>query len=467
MSWLARTIANSLRLDEEEEEEDLHNNGDNLISTQNKSETEPDPQSPSSSASTPTARGVKEDLSEITKSISRQLWGVASFLAPPPDPDPNPPSEPSDSNATDEDIISGIRSDFEEISGRFRSGISKISGNKTVSEFTKFASNFLQIGSDDGHGLDGVVGLTEEVLAFAGSIALHPETWLDFPHLVDPDSDDFELSDPQQEHALAVERLVPSLAALRMELCPGYMSDGCFWKIYFVLLHPRLNKSDADILSTSEIVEARAMLSPTLDKRSKETKESDLSPRGNVPSNEDEQHLSVPSSAQLESAPLQTSAVEAAPSIVVSDVEMVKHPDQSTGTHIIDKPVAEAAPVNPTPEQSLSGSANRFLDESHETYEDDADDWLKEDTSEMVGAGGTSVPIGDEEDVSFSDLEEEEDVPASLKKTTSGSDSSTKDSRDWVQLRESRHADSEHSSARNSDTKDSNDWLNVDDIDEM
>ncbi|KAE9596711.1 putative BSD domain-containing protein [Lupinus albus] len=478
MSWLARTIANSLRLDEEEDKEDLHNNDDNLISTQSKSELESDPQSPSSSASTPTARGVKEDLSEITKSISRQLWGVASFLAPPPDPDPNPPSEPSDSNATDEDIISGIRSDFEEISGRFRSGISKISGNKTVSEFTKFASNFLQIGSDEGNGLDSVVGLTEEVLAFAGNIAMHPETWLDFPHLVDPDSDDFELSDPQQEHALAVERLVPSLAALRMELCPGYMSDGCFWKIYFVLLHPRLDKSDADILSTSEIVEARAMLAPTLDKRSKENKESDLSLRGNVPSNEEEQHLSVPSSAQLESGPLQTSAVEAIPSIVVTDVEMVKYPVQSTGTHVTDMSVAKAEPVNPTSEQSLSGSVNRFLGDSHETYEDDADDWLKEDTSEMVGPGGTSVPIGNEEDVSFSDLEEEEDdVPASLKKTTSGSDSSTKDSRDWVQLSrsrpnevnsaESRHADSEHSSARNSDTKDSNDWLNVDDIDEM
>ncbi|OIW10901.1 hypothetical protein TanjilG_27850 [Lupinus angustifolius] len=489
MSWLARTIANSLRLDEDEQE--LHNIGDNLKSPQNKSESEPvqsDPQSPSSFASTPTARGVKEDLSEITKSISRQLWGVASFLAPPPDSDPvplkpsasdrNPTSEPSDSNAIDEDIISGIRSDFEEISGRFRSGISKLSGNKTVSDFTKFASSFLQIGSDEAHGLDGVVGLTEEVLAFAGNIAMHPEIWLDFPHFVDPDSDDFDLSDPQQEHALAVERLVPSLAALRMELCPGYISDGCFWKIYFVLLHPRLNKSDADILSTPQIVEARAISSQALDKRSEENKISDFFPGANVPSNEEEERLSVPSSAQFESAPLQTSAVEAAPSMVVSNVEMKKHPVQCTGTHIIDTSVVKAAPVNPTVEQSSSGSANRFLDGSHETYEDDADDWLKEDTSEMVGSGGTSVPICNDEDVSFSDLEEDDnDVPAVHKKTTSGSDSSTKDSRDWVQLSrstskdvnsvESRHADSEHSSARNSYTKDSNDWLNVDDIDAM
>jgi hypothetical protein len=31
-------------------------------------------------------KGVKEDLSELTKSLTRQLWGVASFLAPPPPP---------------------------------------------------------------------------------------------------------------------------------------------------------------------------------------------------------------------------------------------------------------------------------------------------------------------------------------------------------------------------------------------
>ena len=64
---------------------------------------------------------------------------------------------------------------------------------------------------------------------------------------------DFELSDAQQEHALAVERLAPRLAALRIELCPGHMSESHFWKIYFVLLHPRLNKHDAELLSTPQV----------------------------------------------------------------------------------------------------------------------------------------------------------------------------------------------------------------------
>lgn len=64
---------------------------------------------------------------------------------------------------------------------------------------------------------------------------------------------DFDMSDAQQEHALAVERLAPRLAALRIELCPSHMSEGCFWKIYFVLLHPRLSKHDAELLSTPQV----------------------------------------------------------------------------------------------------------------------------------------------------------------------------------------------------------------------
>lgn len=61
------------------------------------------------------------------------------------------------------------------------------------------------------------------------------------------------MSNAQQEHALAVEHLAPRLAALRIELCPRHMSEGCFWKIYFVLLHPRLNKDDAERLSTPQV----------------------------------------------------------------------------------------------------------------------------------------------------------------------------------------------------------------------
>lgn len=61
------------------------------------------------------------------------------------------------------------------------------------------------------------------------------------------------MSDAQYEHALAVERLAPSLASLRIELCPEYISENCFWTIYFVLVHPKLTKDDSLLLSTPQV----------------------------------------------------------------------------------------------------------------------------------------------------------------------------------------------------------------------
>ncbi|KAI9075440.1 hypothetical protein K1719_042597 [Acacia pycnantha] len=63
---------------------------------------------------------------------------------------------------------------------------------------------------------------------------------------------DFDKSDAQQEHVLAIERLDPRLAALRIEPCPCHTSESYFWKVYFVLLHSRLNEQDAEVLSTSQ-----------------------------------------------------------------------------------------------------------------------------------------------------------------------------------------------------------------------
>ncbi|KAL6992598.1 hypothetical protein U1Q18_010709 [Sarracenia purpurea var. burkii] len=48
-------------------------------------------------SSFPLDRSVKEDLSELTQTLIRQFWGVASFLAPPP----YPRSQISDSNASE------------------------------------------------------------------------------------------------------------------------------------------------------------------------------------------------------------------------------------------------------------------------------------------------------------------------------------------------------------------------------
>ena len=111
MAWLARSIANSLKIDEEEEDE---------------KETIEDPGSdkPSSPSAlkSQSPRGVKEDISELTKTFRSQLWGVASFLAPPPsssDPTDEETRKSWDLAEGDEDLIAGMRSDFVEIGGRF------------------------------------------------------------------------------------------------------------------------------------------------------------------------------------------------------------------------------------------------------------------------------------------------------------------------------------------------------------
>ena len=67
MSWFSSSIPSSPQhqdndKEEEEQEESAGNSGQHL--------------SP--------GKGVKEDFSELTKTFTRQLWGVASFLAPPP-----------------------------------------------------------------------------------------------------------------------------------------------------------------------------------------------------------------------------------------------------------------------------------------------------------------------------------------------------------------------------------------------
>ncbi|KAK4393492.1 hypothetical protein Sango_1820000 [Sesamum angolense] len=439
MSWLARSIANSLKFDDDDDN-DL-NPGQKPDPRESEN---PEPQSDDGSLSpTSPSRGVKEDLSELSRTLTRQFWGVASFLAPPPQPEQK--SDP-DVSEPDQGSILGIRSDFAEIGGKFRSGISRLSNNINVSEITKMASNFLQLESDDENeetgkkvGFtslgNGAVGVTEEVVAFARDIAMHPETWLDFP-LPQNAGDDVE-------HALAVERFAPRLAALRIELCPEYMSESCFWKIYFVLVHPRLVKEDAELLSTPQIVEARALLAHELKNRNTARPEDlsekrSLDPEGNAISRPEE-HLSVPS----------------------------PHPVERNEVQIVDKPVIEENDAGQVKDpHSESGPSNVY----EKKDEDDADDWLKEETSEIGGAVGNIIPVENEDDVSFSDLEEDDgDIPTSFRKSNYSSD---KDSRDWVQLGKSpsdnsKNIDAKHSdkeNANDNETEGSNDWLDVDDI---
>ncbi|WOH05389.1 hypothetical protein DCAR_0624805 [Daucus carota subsp. sativus] len=447
MSWFAKSLATTLNLNDDD---------DNSESSHPNPQTE-SPTHPNSDPTDSSNRGVKEDLSELKKTLTRNFWGVASFLAPPPpsssDSDPNG-SDPDDS---DSPVIPNIRNDFAEIGGKFRSGISKISNNMAVvSEITsKMASNFLQLGVENEEGRDyyefGAVGVTDRVVDFVRDVVMHPETWLDFPLPDSDDEEDFDMSDAQQEHALAVERLVPRLAALRMELCPGYMSETCFWKIYFVLLHPRLDQHDAEVLSTPQIVKARSLLTQNnLRNNSSAKSELDTSRRETLSIEEDmkspaEEFLSAPSATRIKSVPVETSALESAPP--QADIETEKHPVLVNEVRIVDKSVIQEENVIQKKKQNLpSTSSSNVLGE---TDEDDADDWLKEETSETVSSSDKIIPIDNDEDVSFSDLEDEGDVPTSYKK---------KDSRDWVQL------DGSKQDRHDPENKYSNDWLDLDEI---
>ncbi|CAL9116036.1 unnamed protein product [Musa textilis] len=391
MSWLARSFASTLMADRHDGETDA---------TQRASSPRPrdgEDDDPS--------RGVKEDLSEITEALSRRFRGVASFLAPPPsyaasggDDDP--------AEASDAPAFAGFRSDLAEIGGRFRSGISRLSSSKAVSEFSKIASTLLPLGPGEGEDWDAedeegseskyrtdAIGVTEEVMAFVRNISMHPETWLDFPLLPDDEeSDDFDMSDAQQEHALAVERLAPRLAALRIELCPSHMSEGCFWKIYFVLLHPRLSKHDAELLSTPQVAEARALLLQKL--QNQDVAEAE---RRKI---DDTTSVKVTEPKDLyETSPSQADEVISVPN---TDPVTEKHPIQTTEVEVIDKSVIEEEPP-----RQLQKDHRDASNVSIEMSDEDGDGWLED---EMGGiSGSTNIPIGNDDDVSFSDLEEEED----------------------------------------------------------
>lgn len=427
MSWLPRSLADSLGFD-----------GDAAAGRgQVSGKVAPCTQSPNRDSVEDQERGsgVTQDLSELKQTLTRQLWGVATFLAPPP-PHSNRSDPPSSSltvaidgvsdddggGASDGARIEGMRRDISEIGGRLRSGFSNLSNNKAVSEISKIASNFLPFGPEDEdpvsvegneseYDFGGVVGITEEVLNFAGNISMHPETWLDFPLEEEQDIDGFDLSDAQEKHALAVEHLLPRLEALRIEFCPNHMTKSYFWKVYFLLLHSRLNKHDAELLSTPQIVAARARWMRELEKQRAEKE--DCWPRG-VTSYSKEECYTL--DEDITCSPLYGPPFEIVQSrkfaFDTTDIEIEKYALESTEMEIIDKSIIEETPVIASKYKDIKlGLPSKVISEN---YEDDGDDWPQEEISEYGAYSGVDTRFGSEEDVSFSDLEEDCSVPVKL-----------------------------------------------------
>uniref|UniRef100_A0A0E0JP51 BSD domain-containing protein n=1 Tax=Oryza punctata TaxID=4537 RepID=A0A0E0JP51_ORYPU len=396
MSWLARSIAatlSSAHSDGDDEDDREASSGDDHKDEQ--------PGTPSGGG------GVKGDLSELTDSLTRGLWGVASFLAPPPAPAESAETsvgavgDGEGEDGAQSPRIAGIRSDLAEIGGRVRSGISMLSNANAVAEISKIASSLLPFGpgeEDDDDDAEAV-GVTEEVVVFVRHISTHPETWLDFPLFVnDRHADDFELSDTQYGHALAIERIVPSLSYLRTELCSTNMSEACFWKIYFVFLHSKLSKQDAELLSTPQILKAREELlqnSPTKQRLG--------------PDDGSSQNWNVASTKGDNSGMSEAPSLEEATPVPMNVVESDKHPISAAEVEIIDKSVVEEELVVKNEIKSIPSDSEKA--NLHITSDDDdkeVEDWLK-DVAPVSSKTGNVNLAGPEEDISFSDLEDEED----------------------------------------------------------
>ena len=181
MSWLARSIAATLSSSHSDED------GDALAARSGADHRDEQPDTPRGGGG-----GVKGDLSELTDSLTRGLWGVASFLAPPPAPAAEAAETATGAGGVGVGVvgarsprIAGIRSDLAEIGGRVRSGISLLSNANAVAEISKIASSLLPFGPGEDDDDDAeAVGVTEEVVEFVRHISTHPETWLDFPLFV-------------------------------------------------------------------------------------------------------------------------------------------------------------------------------------------------------------------------------------------------------------------------------------------
>ncbi|CAK7347399.1 unnamed protein product [Dovyalis caffra] len=411
MAWLARSIATSLRLDDDDDyaENEVPSKNPHNYSPVKRNEEERRKQNEidkeeqqKESEEEEARRGVKDDLTEFKQTLTRQLWGL-----------PQPSDRSASSCAEREPSDSGIRHDFSEIGGRFRD-ISKMASNyfpfgseenerENLGEENQEELEREELGGEDGDdkdddnwGVGGAIGITDEVLAFARNIAMHPETWLDFPLDEEEDLDDFDMSNAQQEHALAVERFAPRLAALRIELCPCHMTESYFWKVYFVLLHSRLNKHDAEILSSPQVMEARSMWMQELHKQTKPESAWFGSTQVKDSDNVLQEDFECARTFDFE----QTTSTAA-------DYETEKHPIMSTEMHFVDKSVIEEKMVIKTEDKDvqLVGTSLKIMVPNYDEDEDE-DDWLDEEDSDL-GGYKTIIPVGNEEDISFSDLEDD------------------------------------------------------------
>lgn len=130
MLFLNRSLPSSLHLSPSDEEEEPTTTADRESETEAESESEFDNSN----------RTVREDLSDLIQTLTRQFWGVASFLS---SQNPTGGSSSSDDHLDNVESprIDGFKNDFAEIGNQFKSSILLISSAKVVSEVSKIVTS--------------------------------------------------------------------------------------------------------------------------------------------------------------------------------------------------------------------------------------------------------------------------------------------------------------------------------------
>ncbi|XP_061991557.1 uncharacterized protein LOC133709729 [Rosa rugosa] len=364
---------------------------------------------------------AENDASFLGQTLTRQLRGVATFLAPPPSSSSYSKSLPSSDSPPPSPALLGVRNDLAELGGSFKTGLSLLS----VAGISKLASNLLPVrnGAPEDDGGGPVPGITDEILGFVTQISKLPDCWTGFP--IPLDHHDFSMSNAQREHASAVEQLVPGFADLRVRVCSS-MSEEQFWMIYFLLLLPRLNADDFELLSTPKIVEARDVLLHKLQKNTQVSTSEESTLHSTVKDTQVEKtqggEISYAEKKDL------TEIVNTAERLRIDDEESTEQ-------------WSEAASI----------SSGTFVDDPKK--------------------------LEHEDDISFSDSEDNEnDISSRLsglrpaKDVRECSPSGSNHSNDWVRLNRSSAIDGGHqrtgtSKEKDSEGEESNDWLTVDKFD--
>ncbi|XP_062179497.1 uncharacterized protein LOC133884152 [Phragmites australis] len=384
MSWLARSIAATLSSPRGEPNSDADESESEPTSAERGAGPEDDssPRDPNPDAEEPEqpntpSRGVKDDISELTETLTRRLWGVASFLAPPPTPpDSSTPRAAATAEAKEEN---GDGEEAPQSCYWEREAIGVYNGDlRLYLAFFKCNYGMLQT---------SVISVLVSYIVFLVFV-------------------DFELSEAQYIHALAVEHLVPSLSDLKAQICSTDMSESCFWKIYFVLLHSKLSKQDAELVSTPQILEAREELLQSLQAQNKQgSKVPGESSENANESSPAEEKVIQPSSIQDEAGTSEVSPFKEHTSDITPEIESEKFPIATTEVEIVDKSVIEEElAVRNESKASPVESKIHF-----ETDEDEVDEWPDDHPAEEVGQASNGTSLGREEDVSFSDLEDDDD----------------------------------------------------------